>query len=63
MFPGNGRESFIYNGRISSMVDNITGSKDYTKKFQSEMGEINYLRDSDDERPDSDEDPDDDLDI
>ena len=38
------------------MVDNITGSKDYTKKLQSEMGEINYLRDSD-------EDPDDDLDI
>lgn len=27
------------------------------------MGEIHYLRDSDDERPDSDEDPDDDLDI
>lgn len=27
------------------------------------LGEIHYLRDSDDERPDSDEDPDDDLDI
>ena len=29
----------------------------------SSKGEIIYLRDSDDERPDSDEDPDDDLDI
>lgn len=29
----------------------------------SSTGEIIYLRDSDDERPDSDEDPDDDLDI
>jgi elongator complex protein 5 len=30
---------------------------------QSARGEIHYVRDSDDERPDSDEDPDDDLDI
>lgn len=30
---------------------------------QGNVGEIHYLRDSDDERPDSDEDPDDDLDI
>lgn len=30
---------------------------------QGAVGEIHYLRDSDDERPDSDEDPDDDLDI
>ena len=29
----------------------------------SGRGEIVYIRDSDDERPDSDEDPDDDLDI
>jgi len=29
----------------------------------SSKGEIIYLRDSDDEMPDSDEDPDDDLDI
>ncbi len=29
----------------------------------SSKGEITYFRDSDDERPDSDEDPDDDLDI
>ena len=29
----------------------------------SSIGEIVYFRDSDDERPDSDEDPDDDLDI
>lgn len=30
---------------------------------KSSIGEIVYIRDSDDERPDSDEDPDDDLDI
>lgn len=30
---------------------------------KASIGEIVYIRDSDDERPDSDEDPDDDLDI
>jgi hypothetical protein len=39
-------------------VDEIKAPKSGTAK-----GEIHYFRDSDDEQPDSDEDPDDDLDI
>lgn len=64
-FPlGNGKTIDIYDGRKS-----LTESKPETsnEKLQSSensgRGEIIYFRDSDDERPDSDEDPDDDLDI
>ncbi|KAI5684291.1 hypothetical protein M9H77_05519 [Catharanthus roseus] len=61
---GNGKTIDIYDGRKS-----LTESKPETsnEKLQSSensgRGEIIYFRDSDDERPDSDEDPDDDLDI
>ncbi|KAK8969215.1 Elongator complex protein 5 [Platanthera guangdongensis] len=62
----------IYNGRRSFADSNLTESsnKDFDAlsiKMEGEndesKGEIHYFRDSDDERPDSDEDPDDDLDI
>ncbi|KAL3525470.1 hypothetical protein ACH5RR_013842, partial [Cinchona calisaya] len=64
---GNGKPIQIYDGRKS-----LSGSKTENKetnagKLQltkdSGTGEIIYFRDSDDEMPDSDEDPDDDLDI
>lgn len=64
---GNGKPIQIYDGRRS-----LTESKDdNTPLMTSEKGndegsgkgEIVYFRDSDDEMPDSDEDPDDDLDI
>ncbi|CAN6321042.1 unnamed protein product [Urochloa humidicola] len=66
---GKGEPIRIYDGRRSlpecqqdpnlapALVDEIA-SKSGTAK-----GEIHYVRDSDDEQPDSDEDPDDDLDI
>ncbi|KAK7385526.1 hypothetical protein VNO78_31248 [Psophocarpus tetragonolobus] len=61
---GNGEPIQIYDGRRSleenSSEANPTSSG---KKEDSGMGEIIYFRDSDDEMPDSDEDPDDDLDI
>ncbi|XP_054810395.1 elongator complex protein 5 [Prosopis cineraria] len=61
---GNGRPIQIYDGRRSLEDYNIE-AKDTSsgKKGCSGMGEIIYYRDSDDEMPDSDEDPDDDLDI
>ncbi|KAK3150776.1 hypothetical protein QOZ80_3AG0237600 [Eleusine coracana subsp. coracana] len=68
---GKGEPIRIYDGRRSlpelqqdpnlstlSLVDEIKSTKSGTSK-----GEIHYIRDSDDEQPDSDEDPDDDLDI
>jgi len=68
---GNGEPIRIYDGRRSlpeaqrdlsltapALVDEIKAPKSGTAK-----GEIHYFRDSDDEQPDSDEDPDDDLDI
>lgn len=64
---GNGKPIQIYDGRRS-----LTESKDDDKPLLaseegkdegSGKGEIVYFRDSDDEMPDSDEDPDDDLDI
>ncbi|BFI40455.1 elongator complex protein 5 [Marchantia polymorpha subsp. ruderalis] len=72
---GNGSEVEIYDGREGSklasrlLVDKSTKPK--SSQFTNHdvsvdnktYGEIHYLRDSDDELPDSDEDPDDDLDI
>ncbi|KAL6645054.1 hypothetical protein ACP70R_016662 [Stipagrostis hirtigluma subsp. patula] len=67
---GNGEPIHIYDGRRSlpeaqrdpnfmpDLVNEIKASKSGPAK-----GEIHYIRDSDDEQPDSDEDPDDDLDI
>jgi hypothetical protein len=68
---GNGQPIHIYDGRRSlpeaqrdpnltapPLVDEVKNPKSGTAK-----GEIHYFRDSDDEQPDSDEDPDDDLDI
>ncbi|KAG2714992.1 hypothetical protein I3760_03G055400 [Carya illinoinensis] len=64
---GNGKPIQIYDGRRSledsqdEATSISTGVLDTVDN--SSKGEIIYLRDSDDERPDSDEDPDDDLDI
>lgn len=62
----------IYDGRRSIAGSNSTESSNKSfdalsikieGKNDESKGEIHYIRDSDDERPDSDEDPDDDLDI
>nr|GMC70717.1 elongator complex protein 5 [Ipomoea batatas] len=63
---GNGKPIEIYDGRKS--LNNTNEHGDASAKMpltndDSGKGEIIYFRDSDDERPDSDEDPDDDLDI
>lgn len=71
LISGKGEPIRIYDGRRSlpearqdpnlttaALLDETEALKSATTK-----GEIHYLRDSDDERPDSDEDPDDDLDI
>ncbi|XVE71400.1 hypothetical protein DITRI_Ditri10aG0147300 [Diplodiscus trichospermus] len=64
---GNGKPIQIYDGR-RSLADSrnerpvATMEKVQTNE-DSGIGEIIYFRDSDDEMPDSDEDPDDDLDI
>ncbi|KAK9115000.1 hypothetical protein Syun_021797 [Stephania yunnanensis] len=66
---GNGQTIQIYDGRRSLPLNknDSTTSVSVLEKLQAESaqgkGEIHYLRDSDDELPDSDEDPDDDLDI
>jgi elongator complex protein 5 len=62
---GDGREAHIYDGRsdtVDSEFEKLSMNRG-TGPDQDAVGEIHYLRDSDDERPDSDEDPDDDLDI
>lgn len=59
---GQGKELHIYDGRAETSAlrfDNLSMSGEAI----SSSGEIHYLRDSDGEAPDSDEDPDDDLDI
>lgn len=64
-FAGNGKPIQIYDGR-RSLVDMNEATADSTRKSEtneSSKGEIIYFRDSEDEMPDSDEDPDDDLDI
>ncbi|KAF5479906.1 hypothetical protein F2P56_000689 [Juglans regia] len=64
---GNGKPIQIYDGRRSledSHNEETSVSTGILQTLEnSSKGEIIYLRDSDDERPDSDEDPDDDLDI
>ncbi|XP_042502504.1 elongator complex protein 5 [Macadamia integrifolia] len=66
---GNGKPVQIYDGRQSlpegqnDVVMLTSTNKNAQKEPVSGMGEIHYVRDSDDEMPDSDEDPDDDLDI
>ncbi|KAG6493931.1 hypothetical protein ZIOFF_048936 [Zingiber officinale] len=66
---GNGEEIQIYDGR-RSLSDSISISQPSVAspvisdtQVAPGIGEIHYVRDSDDEQPDSDEDPDDDLDI
>ncbi|KMT18562.1 hypothetical protein BVRB_2g026960 [Beta vulgaris subsp. vulgaris] len=58
------RAKQIYDGR-QSFMDGQNGIETEASQAadKSSIGEIVYIRDSDDERPDSDEDPDDDLDI
>ncbi|KDP32961.1 hypothetical protein JCGZ_12992 [Jatropha curcas] len=64
---GNGKPIQIYDGRRSLTENNNEATFASTGNLQrneaSGGGEIIYFRDSDDEKPDSDEDPDDDLDI
>ncbi|KAJ4825600.1 hypothetical protein Tsubulata_022671 [Turnera subulata] len=64
---GNGKPIEIYDGR-RSLAENKSGETsalvgNSQRTENSGEGEIIYFRDSDDEMPDSDEDPDDDLDI
>ncbi|KAJ8761789.1 hypothetical protein K2173_004601 [Erythroxylum novogranatense] len=64
---GNGKPIQIYDGR-RSLPENrdeetLTSTNISARKDDNRSGEIIYYRDSDDEMPDSDEDPDDDLDI
>nr|XP_009798036.1 PREDICTED: elongator complex protein 5 isoform X2 [Nicotiana sylvestris]XP_016444599.1 PREDICTED: elongator complex protein 5-like isoform X2 [Nicotiana tabacum] len=64
---GTGKPIQIYDGRKSLNESEIEQQQASVEKPQttedSGRGEIIYFRDSDDEMPDSDEDPDDDLDI
>ncbi|GMI73452.1 Elongator complex protein 5 [Hibiscus trionum] len=61
---GNGKPLQIYDGR-RSLVDSkhVDAVENVETNEDGGRGEIIYYRDSDDEMPDSDEDPDDDLDI
>lgn len=71
LISGKDEPIHIYDGRRSlpeaQQDSNLTASAllDEVKfpKSAAPKGEIHYFRDSDDEQPDSDEDPDDDLDI
>ncbi|KAL6960992.1 hypothetical protein U1Q18_038757 [Sarracenia purpurea var. burkii] len=64
---GTGQPIEIYDGRQSLVGNKNETSSNSAEKLQPNQdpgkGEIIYFRDSDDEMPDSDEDPDDDLDI
>ncbi|XP_050227703.1 elongator complex protein 5 isoform X2 [Mercurialis annua] len=64
---GNGKPIEIYDGRRSTAEnkheETFASSGNLQRNDGSSGGEIIYFRDSDDEKPDSDEDPDDDLDI
>ncbi|CAL5372478.1 unnamed protein product [Camellia sinensis] len=64
---GNGKSIEIYDGRRYLTENKTETTSNFDEKLQTNedpgRGEIIYFRDSDDERPDSDEDPDDDLDI
>lgn len=64
---GTGKPIHIYDGR-RSLVDSkherpVAAVENVQRNENCGSGEIIYYRDSDDEMPDSDEDPDDDLDI
>lgn len=59
-----GRQSFLNTEKGFGLPQSITSTSIQPElQSESDMGEIHYIRDSDDEFPDSDEDPDDDLDI
>ncbi|KAI4321288.1 hypothetical protein MLD38_034690 [Melastoma candidum] len=63
---GNGKPIEIYDGRQSLTDRKLEVAlirEEMTQTSELTTGEILYIRDSDDEMPDSDEDPDDDLDI
>ncbi|KAI3451772.1 hypothetical protein Pfo_008437 [Paulownia fortunei] len=60
---GNGETIQIYDGRKSLNEGKAEMQHTSVEKVDYSKGEIIYFRDSDDEMPDSDEDPDDDLDI
>ncbi|XP_057983568.1 elongator complex protein 5 isoform X1 [Malania oleifera] len=64
---GNGKPIQIYDGRrsLADVKDDTAPASTLKSQMagDSGKGEIIYFRDSDDEMPDSDEDPDDDLDI
>nr|XP_027079289.1 elongator complex protein 5-like [Coffea arabica] len=64
---GDGKPIQIYDGRRSVSESKTENKETNAEKMHvnedSGRGEIIYIRDSDDEMPDSDEDPDDDLDI
>ncbi|KAK9272543.1 hypothetical protein L1049_002916 [Liquidambar formosana] len=63
---GTGEPIQIYDGRrplTESRSETELASEKFPTNEDSGKGEIIYFRDSDDEMPDSDEDPDDDLDI
>lgn len=64
---GDGKAIQIYDGRRSPLEGNNHTAPASSEKLQTSdslgKGEIIYFRDSDDEMPDSDEDPDNDLDI
>lgn len=60
---GIGKPIQIYDGRTENKDKTLPASSVNSQTNEDSMGEIIYFRDSDDERPDSDEDPDDDLDI
>lgn len=63
---GNGKPIQIYDGRkavTDNKVEALPVSNMKSQMNEESKGEIIYFRDSDDEMPDSDEDPDDDLDI
>lgn len=63
MPSGDGKTIEIYDGRKSLNDDKAEMQLTSVENVGSGRGEIIYFRDSDDEMPDSDEDPDDDLDI
>lgn len=64
---GTGKSIEIYDGRKSLTDEKLGVKPSNVEKVQTNVasggGDIIYFRDSDDEMPDSDEDPDDDLDI
>lgn len=60
---GNGEPIQIFDGRRSLNEDTLVSTQSLQTDGNSDKGQIIYFRDSDDEMPDSDEDPDDDLDI